>query len=553
MKIKDTFDKWVDVTRGNYEEFLGETTVNLGEGVGVVKTDDPDAAERLKTAVTGTDGTFNYYYYYMNLGKNKNGTAYIINGYAYTILMKGETPIEIDDNMAEGLPVFKIAYLENQDSEEGFEGSSRQEHDYNLLAYEYFGAYSFVKYNEEIYYFHPEKYRWQLLKEYPDYNILISLKNKNYVQRDKRQIMDSMQIYLHQLEPVSLNKNLLLFKNNKVLNIITQEVTEFDGTQFILNTLNANWYELESEIPAYDYYLDKLLRDLAGWNIYRTPVEEKRYHDLLRYLGYIFTDMQKQNGLMLYGKSQNGKSTLAALAVHIKNSGFKPAIQPLLNDVHYISGFYNDRILFFDELKKDHVTDKFVSVFNQLLGDDRQSIRPLNHAPITVDTNFTAMITVNEISDEWVTYRALLRRIKIMKSTFQVVTNLPPNVNLNDELRKQNNVDWLANTAIRSFIANNYRIDNLFVDDMSELIYKQNLTARKYLDILKELKYIDDGLNLIVDTETFKSEQSQINHLNKDLKYVGDLTTFDEQINIVFQFVLGINDMSCVNGGITWR
>ena len=230
-----------------------------------------------------------------------------------------------------------------------------------------------------------------------------------------------------------------------------------------------------------------------------------------------------------------------------------PAISPLLTDVHYLSGFFNERILFFDELKPVEVTDKFISIFNQLLGDDEQSIREMNKAPRKVSTNFTAMITVNEISDRFVNYRALLRRVKIMNSTFPVITNLDPSINLNDELRKQDNVDWLANIAIRRFIDNDYRIDNLFVADMAKWIYELNHVAKSYLDVLIKEGYIDEDLQFIKDDSIFKMEQSQVNDLNKQLGYRGDIAVFDEQINIVFQFVLGTNDMSCVNGGITWR
>ena len=553
MKIKDPVGKWVNVNKTTYENFLGPTECQLGEGVGCIKTDDPRAEERIKSAVTGSDGVFTYYYFMMTLGANKNKTTYIINEHAYTILLKGETPINIDDNMSEGLPVFHISALEGDKENSMSGGSFGTELDYNLLASEYFGAYSFVRYNDEVYYFHPQKFRWQILKTYDDYNILISAKNRNYVQKDKRQIMDSMQIYLDQLENKTLNKDLLLFKNNKVLNIVTREVTDFDGSQFILKSLNANWYESASEIPEPDYYMTKVLKDLTGMNIYKTEVEERRYEDLLTYLGYILTDMQKQNGLMMFGKSQNGKSTLAALMTHIKGSGFKPAIGPLINDAFYTSGFYNERILFFDELKPVEVTDKFISVFNQLLGDEKQSIREMQKSPRTVNTNFTAIITVNELSAEFVTYRALLRRVKIMNSTFPVVTNLTPTLNLNDALREQHNVDWLANTAIRKFMNNDYRIDNLFVDDMSNWIYKLNPIARKYLKMLIADKYINEDLKLIVSEEVFKTEQSQLSDLHIHFKYTGDVAVFDEQINIVFQFVLGLNDLSCVNGGITWR
>lgn len=550
MKIKNPMNKWVDINKTNYDEYIGLTVCQLGESVGCIKTDDPNAPERLKTSITGIEGVYTYYYFLMNLGANKNKTSYIIDNHAYTVLLKGECPIEITDDMVEGLPVFSLDFLENK--EVGSTGSF-SELDYNLLAREYFESFSYVKYNDDFYYFHPNKFRWQLLKEYEDYNILISLKNRNYLSRDKRQIKDSMQIYLDTLENKTLNKNLLLFKNNKVLDIISGDVTEFDGTAFILKGLNANWYEHDRDIPKPGFYMEKVLKDLTGWNIYKTPAVEKRYNDLLTYIGYILTDMQKQNGLMMFGKSQNGKSTLAALIVYIKNSGFMPDINPLINDIHYTSGFFNERVLFFDELKPIMITEKFVGIFNRLLGNQRLSVREMGKSPRTVNTNFTAIMTVNEISEEFVTYRALLRRIKIMTSTFPVVANLPPDINLTDELMKQETVDWLANISIRKFKGNAFRIDNLFTEDIADWIYKLNKVAKRYLKQLQQEGYIDKHLQLIKDSNTFKMEQSQLTDLHLHFKWTGDIAVFDEQMNIVFQFVLNMNDMSCVNGGITWR
>ena len=553
MKIKNIASKWTDINRTTYEEYIGENICQLGEGVGCIKTDDPHAPERLKTFVVGSDGVFMYYFFMMNLGANKNKTSYIINTHAYTIMLKGEAPITIDDSMKEGLPVFSLSMLENKDDETSTGAFSSEELDYNLLASEYFASFSYAKYNDDFYYFHPNKFRWIPLKNYDDFNILISLKNRNYVQKHKRQIMDSMMIYLDTLENKSLNKDLLLFKNNKVLNIKTLDVTDFDGSQFILRSLEANWYENPVDVPKPDQYLTKVLRDLTGLNIYKTPVEEKRYQDLLIYIGYMLTDMQKQNGLMMFGKSQNGKSTLAALVGHVKGSIFMPEIGPLLNDAHYTSGFFNERILFFDELKPEMVTEKFVSAFNKLIGNQKISVRPMNQSPRSVHTNFTSIITINELSEQFVTYRALLRRVKIMNSMFPVVTNLPPSINLTDELMKQINVDWLANTCIRVFILHGFKIDDLFAEDMAYWIYQLNNTARKYLKILMNEKYIDENLKLLVTTDTFKLEQSQQSNLAKELKWTGDIAVFDEQINIVFQYVLRMNDLSCVNGGVTWR
>jgi hypothetical protein len=551
MKIKNPIGKWVEINTKNYSTYLGETICQLGESVGCIKTDDPDAEERLQTTVKGFDGIYTYYYFLMNLGANKNKTSYLLNQHAYTILLKGEAPLTVNESLNEPLMVFNLGLLDMKS--EGTGSGSNSELDYNLLASEYFESYSFVKYNDDYYYFHPTKFRWQELKNYEDYNILISLKNRNYVSRDKRQIMDSMQIYLDALKNSSLDKSLLLFKNDLVFNIITGEVTKFDGTQFILRSLNANWYENSNDIPKPNYYMTKVLKDLTGWNIYKTKDAEERHNDLIVYIGYMLSDLQKQNGLMMFGKSQNGKSTLAGLLTYIKNSGFMPEIKPLLNDAHYTSGFFNERILFFDELKPEMIDEKFVGTFNKLLGNQRLSIREMNRSPRSVNTNFSAVITVNEISDQFVTYRALLRRIKIMTSTFPVVANLPSDINLSDELMKQENVDWLANESIRRFKANNFRIDNLFEKDIADWIYKLNTTAKKYLDLLINENYIDKNLKLIVDSNTFKMEQSQLSDLHKQLKWHKDITIFDEQINIVFQFVLGMTDMSCVNGGITWR
>ena len=372
--------------------------------------------------------------------------------------------------------------------------------------------HSFKRYNDDYYFFHPLKFRWQTLRNYDDYNILISLENRNYVRRDKTQIMDSLQIYLDELTNISIDKDLLLFENNKVLNIMTREVTDFDGSQFILKSINANWYEDEKDIPKKDFYLTKVLNDLCNINDYSKEADHQRKKDLIIYLGYMLTEMQKQSGLVLFGKAQNGKSTVARLISIIKGSSFNIEVNNLVNDGFYMSGFYNERILFIDELKPKMVTEEFVSKFNKLLGNTHHSVRPMQKEPRTVYTNFTAIITANEVSPQFFTNRALLRRIKIMNSMFPVVTNLPPDINLDDELQKSHNKDWLTNIAIRSFMDNNYSIDNLFTEDIKWWIGTNNDIAERFVKLLVSDGLIDDDYE-IIDKDDYYSVVAQYDNL----------------------------------------
>lgn len=536
---------WINLTEYNYKEYIGlNCFVKLEQGIMAVKTEDPNPV--FDSHITGIDDRFVYFYFIHDLAKQNNGKTIIYNDYVYTYMLRGEAPITISEDILDKLPVFKTPNELRKEEKEKL--------DYNLIAQSYFLNNDYKKYNDDIYYFHPHKGRWCPLKTYDDYNILISLKDRTYLKRDKTQIIDSMAIYLDTLVNEEINEDLLLFKNDIVFNIKTKESFPFDGKMFILNSMEANWYEDEDKIPKADYYLDKVLKDICGINDYSSEVEEQRLKDFIIYIGYMLTEMHKQSGITLFGKSQNGKSTMARLISKIKNSSFNVDVNAFVNDKFYMSGFYNERILFIDELKPKQVDDAFISAYNKLLGGNSHSIRPMQKEPRTVKTNFTTIITANEISPKFFTNRALLRRNKIMNSMHPVVTNLDPKINLDDEVQKQNNMDWLANHSIRMFIENDYRIDNLFIHDIRTWIYEYNKIANKFLNQLQKDGLIDENNNPY-DVSDFKISVSQLDNIYEDLglNTDNDPTYIDEQITIALHYVLAMNDMNCSNGQILWR
>ncbi len=548
MQIKhENIKKGIELNSENYNLFKEEIAI-LGQGVCCIKTDaDPDKSV-VKSPVAGNDDVFTYFYFMTNLSTRNNDKTWIVKGKRYILKTTGETPLTVDEHVIKSLPLLDTSKFDVSGSD------SSAEVDPDDLAKLYVSKYKYAKYNDDIFWFDKDRQIWVRLKTYEDYNILISKSNRKFVKSEKMQIMDSMQIYLYDLENVFLDKNLLLFKNNKVLNIQTKQVNDFDGTQFIINRLNANWYE-DGNYPDKDYYLSKVLNDICGININANLAEaRKRFDDLMIYLGYMLTDMEKQSGIILYGKAQNGKSTIARLVSRVKNSAFNINVKSLLSDSHYTAGFYNDRILFIDELKPKMITEDFISTYNQLLGNRTSSIREMQQAPRTVYTNFASIVTANEISDQFFTNRALLRRTKVMNSMFPVVANLPSNINLDDEVQKQENMDWLANYTIRAFIENDYDISHLFKYDIKKWLGEQNPTANVFLRYLVSIGLVDIHHNIIGSSEDFKRKLSMLKPLNKTLvfgpKY--DWSSFDEQVNIVFQFVFHMTELSCLNSIIRW-
>lgn len=546
MRIKYQSTKQpIELTRENIEIFNNEIAI-LGQGVCCIKTDADPEKSVVFSPVIGSDDAFTYFYFMTTMSTRNNDKTYIVKNKRYILKTTGETPLTVDENVLKNLPVLDISKFSV------IEESSDVDPD--EIAKQYISKYKYAKYNDDTYWFDQEKHIWVSLKTYDDYNILISKTNRKFIKSEKSQIMDSMQIYLYDLENTYLDKNLLLFKNNKVFNIQTSEVTKFDGTQFIINRLEANWYD-DNEYPDKDFYLSKVLNDICGININANMLEaNQRYNDLIIYLGYMLTDMEKQSGIILYGKAQNGKSTIARLISKVKNSAFNVNVKTLLSDPHYTAGFYNDRILFIDELKPSMITEEFVSKYNQLLGNRNQSIREMQKAPRTVMTNFTTIVTANELSSQFFTNRALLRRTKVMNSMFPVVSNLPANINLDDEVQKQNNLDWLANYAIRAFINNGYDISKLFDYDIAKWLGSENPTVSVFMRYLISIGLVDINNQIIGDYEDFKRKLSMLRSLKEvlifDRRY--DWSSFDEQINIVFQFMFHMSELSCLGTIIRW-
>lgn len=548
MRIKyANTKKPIELTKDNFSLFKNEMAV-LGQGICCIKTDATVEESLVKSPVVGGDETYIYFYFMTTLSTRNNDKTYIVKGKRYVLTMTGETPLMVTESVTKTLPLLDMSVFD----ERGTEDSSGDDPD--EIAKQYVAMYKYTRYNDDVYYFDQEKYIWVALKTYDDYNILVSKTNKKFMKSQKTQIMDSMQIYLYDLENTELDKNLLLFKNNKVLNIQTQEVNDFDGTQFIINRLDANWYE-NGDYPEKNFYLSKVLNDICGVNINANMTEAKRrYNDLIIYLGYMLTDMEKQSGLILYGKAQNGKSTVARLISKVKGSAFNVNVKTLLSDPHYTAGFYNDRILFIDELKPSMITEEFVSKYNQLLGNRNQSIREMQKAPRTVMTNFTTIVTANELSNQFFTNRALLRRTKVMNSMFPVVSNLPANINLDDEVQRQDNMDWLANYAIRAFINNGYDISKLFDYDIAKWLGTENPTVSVFMKYLISVGLVDMEHKIIGSEEDFKRKLSMLRPLKEvlifDRKY--NWESFDEQINIVFQFMFHMSELSCLGTIIRW-
>ena len=551
MRIKNANTKKpIELTPENYSLFAKERAV-LGQGICCIMTDAAPKDTVVRSWISGTDSTYTYLYFMTTMSTRNNDKAFIVDGKRYVLKMTGEAPITVNENSIKILPVLDLSAFDNKKTGAHEDGSDL---DPDEIAKQYISKYKYTRYNDVFYFFDTDKQIWAPLGHYDDYNILISKSNKKYLKAQKNQIMDSMQIYLYELENVQLNKDLLLFKNNKVLNILTKEVNDFDGTQFIINRLSANWYE-DGKYPDKDFYLTKVLKDVCGVNINANKAEsEKRYNDLQIYLGYMLTDMEKQSGIILYGKAQNGKSTIARLISKVKNSAFNINVRTLLTDPHYSAGFYNDRILFIDELKPSMITEEFVSKYNQLLGNRTHSIREMQKAPRTVTTNFAAIMTANEISEQFFTNRALLRRTKVMNSMFPVVANLPANINLDDEVQKQDNLDWLANHCINLFIDNDYDISTLFDGDIKNWLSKQNPTVSQFLRYLVEIELIDTNHNIIGKPEEFKRKLSMIRSLKNDLEFdrYYDWESFDEQINIAFQFIFHMTELSCLGSIVRW-
>jgi len=371
MRIKNANTKKpVELNSENYSLFGNEFAV-LGQGICCIMTDADPKDTVVRSYVKGKDASYTYLYFMTTLSTRNNDKTFIVDGHRYVLKMTGETPVTVNENATKIFPLLDLDAFKKKNGphEDG------ADLDPDEIAKQYVARYKYTKYNDDVYFFDIDRQIWVKLASYDDYNILISKTNKKYIKAEKNQIMDSMQIYLYDLENTMLDKNLLLFNNNKVLNILTKEVNEFDGTQFIINRLSANWYE-DGKFPDKDYYLSKVLKDVCGVNINANKGESaKRYNDLLIYLGYMLTDMEKQSAIILYGKAQNGKSTIARLISRVKKSSFNINVRTLLTDPHYSAGFYNDRILFIDELKPSMITEEFVAKYNQLLGNRTHSIR----------------------------------------------------------------------------------------------------------------------------------------------------------------------------------
>lgn len=451
----------------------------------------------------------NYYYFFqaaMHAGQN-HGKGFFVDKQYCALHLKGSATMDPKSAPAQlqDLPVFPRELLKQKE-----ENKDDQPDD---LAREYLSEYTFKRYNNTFYYFNPELQKWIELniKDYDTFNIMLSMKTKKYSQRFKRAIMDSLVPYLYDpkyVEEISeLKSNLLLFKNNRVLDIHTLKSRPFTEHDFIFHTIDANWYDEDTkeyrELKP-NAFLEALLNGVSG--VRKGDTKDiwapQRREDLLSYIGYTLTNERKEaSTLIMFGTGRNGKTTLARLIYDLKASSFTMELQTFLSDAHYSAGFYNKRMLFFDELQSGSVDERFIGKFKALTGNDILNIRPMQKEPYDVRTNFITYITTNTLSPEFFKDRALTRRIKVMNAMRPAPDWHDARADFNAGVREQINKDWLANYCIRKFVNEGYDISNLFVYDMKDWAVQQNSTIRELIKVWKINDWADYQGNLLIRSD----------------------------------------------------
>lgn len=509
--------------------------------------------------VRGKDKDHFYYFFQSALHPGQNhGKGFFVNNQYCRLLLKESAPCDTPEELAVGIPMLPRDILK-QKEEDGSETADD-------LAQEYLKYYTFKRYNNTFYYFNPETQEWRELniKDYETFNLMISMRTKRYSQKLKRAIMDSLIPYLydpkHVDEVTTLKSNLLLFKNKRVLDLNTMKSRPFTANDFIFHTLDANWYDDDSdEIKNIqpNAYLKALLDGVSG---VRKDDEtdiwaKQRREDLLSYIGYTLTNERKEaSTLIMFGTGRNGKTTLARLIYDIKASSFTMELETFLTDAHYSAGFYNKRMLFFDELQSGAVNEKFVGKFKALTGNDVINIRPMQKEPYDVSTNFVTYITTNALSPEFFRDRALTRRIKVMNAMKPAPDWHDPRDNFSNGVRKQVNKDWLANHCIRKFVKEGFDISGLFTYDMKEWAVQQNNTIRDLITAWKIADWADYHGNLSVRNDDLihllMTSSGGIKQMSSGKSPVMEPAThhFDEQMNLFMINLLNLKSVRCSGG-----
>lgn len=504
----------------------------------------------------------NYYYFFqaaLHVGQN-HGRGFFINKQYCSLHLKGSAVMDPKTAPAQlqDLPVFPRDLLKQKE-----ENKDDQPDD---LAQEYLSEYTFKRYNNTFYYFNPELQKWIELniKDYDTFNIMLSMKTKKYSQRFKRAIMDSLIPYLYDPKYVEvieeLDSNLLLFKNKRVLDLNTMTSRPFSADDFIFHTIDANWYDDDSEEYKKlkpNAFLEALLKGVSGVRKDDTTDvwAPQRYEDLLSYIGYTLTNERKEaSTLIMFGTGRNGKTTLARLIYDLKASSFSMELQTFLNDTHYSAGFYNKRMLFFDELQSGAVDERFIGKFKALTGNDVLNIRPMQKEPYDVKTNFVTYITTNALSSEFFKDRALTRRIKVLNATKPAPDWPDTRADFSAGVRQQVNKDWLANYCIRKFASEGFDISKLFIYDMKDWAVRHNAPIRDLLTAWKSSEWADyhgnlnkkhdDLIHLLMTASGGIKQMASGRSLNIE----PSTPYFDEQMNLFMINLLNLKSVR-VEGG----
>lgn len=534
-------------------------TIELEPPLTVIQTNKTLKTLDELTKVRGRDKEHFYYFFQSALhpGQNHNKGFFIDNEYC-RLMLKESAPCDTPKELAAGIPMFPRDILKQKEEDDNETADD--------LAQEYLKYYTFKRYNNTFYYFNPETQEWRELniKDYETFNLMISMRTKRYSQKLKRAIMDSLIPYLydpkHVDEVTSLKTNLLLFKNKRVLDLNTMKSRPFTANDFIFHILDANWYDDDSdEIRNIqpNQYLKALLDGVSGVRKDdETDVWAKqRREDLLSYIGYTLTNERKEaSTLIMFGTGRNGKTTLARLIYDIKASSFTMELETFLTDAHYSAGFYNKRMLFFDELQSGAVNDKFIGKFKALTGNDVINIRPMQKEPYDVSTNFVTYITTNALSPEFFTDRALTRRIKVMNAMKPAPDWHDPRDNFTEGVRQQVNKDWLANHCIRKFVKEGFDISPLFTYDMKEWAVQQNAPIRDLLTAWKIANWADYHGNLNIRNDDLihllMTSSGGLKQMSSGKNPMMEQATqhFDEQMNLFMINLLNLKGVRCSGG-----
>lgn len=547
--------------------------IKLTPPIVAVKGDKPSDILSAATKVVGQDADGCFYYFFqsnLHVGQNHN-RGFFIEGDYYKLLMKETAPCSTFLEFKNVLPIFDKNLFKYDDKIS--KDAADDDKSADDLARHYLKHYKFKRYNNTFFYFNPEIREWCGLniKDYDTFNIMLSMHTRKFSAKTKRAIMDSLIPYLYDEKYVEhikeVNSNLLLFKNKRVLDIRTMKSRPFSENDFIYHMLDANWYDDgtdELKMVKPNKYLEALINGVSGIRVNDNNngdlYTKQRREDLLSYIGYTLTNETKEaSTLILYGTGRNGKTTLSRLIYDIKNSSFSMRVEKFLNDTHYGAGFYNKRMLFFDELQKEQVTDQFIGEYKALTGSNVLNIRPIQKEPYDVQTNFVTYITTNAVSELFLKDRALARRIKILNATKPAPLWSNPKDDFNKGVKEQVNKDWLANYCIRKFVQEEgCDISGLFTYDMKTWAVNHNNYIRDLLTAWKTIGWFnyqgdpfiftDDLIHLILTASggMFQMSKGRVGDFNENDLY------FDEQMNLLFINLLNLPNTRCEQGYVRY-